>query len=587
MIKLLSVILLIGLSTSLWAVKWDDPIYILNSEHGEDDIYASYTPDDQIFVVWSSAWTPYYNDISYAQVTEDGTLTIQPTRIFEDDGVFEQAPTVTVDTLGHTHIFWQRETDGSLDIWYAQLDTTDGSYIVNPKHLIRTQMPNDLYMYAVPDDDNNIHLLYCVSEWDGEDWWDSPQHAKLDSSGNLLFCDHAITDDSFYRMFPTWDKGLAVDSDGNVHVVYTYDNDPESGDQSVVYRKIDGNDGTPLTPMIDLGYPTRTSAGVLAHEPHDNRPAICIDSVDQVHIAYSHYEDYEYYLINCILDKDGNILLSPQITYHEWDLALVDKNYLIIETDRIFLFLNIDDGIGIFEFDSNGELVTAPVFHEGVIVGHDNMGPTGAVGPSGLIRIVGRSREDEWDYDVMYVRQIENPGIDDVLLNAESDDDGILLSWREEGDLIGSTWRLERDGERLVNLSGDALYRYLDRDAEPDVTHLYTLEATLPDGSVRSFGPVEAAWPGPDAGRFTLYAPYPCPAADQVTLSFYLPEGTKNVELSLYDLSGRLVESSVSVPTTPGRHEIAYDTSGLPSGVYVARLTTDTSSTTKRLIIAR
>jgi hypothetical protein len=70
-------------------------------------------------------------------------------------------------------------------------------------------------------------------------------------------------------------------------------------------------------------------------------------------------------------------------------------------------------------------------------------------------------------------------------------------------------------------------------------------------------------------------------------LSYFLPEGTKNVELSLYDLSGRLVESSVSLPTTHGRYEISYDTSDLPPGVYIARLTTDAASTTQRLIIAR
>ncbi|HUT97444.1 MAG TPA: T9SS type A sorting domain-containing protein [bacterium] len=153
--------------------------------------------------------------------------------------------------------------------------------------------------------------------------------------------------------------------------------------------------------------------------------------------------------------------------------------------------------------------------------------------------------------------------------------------------MVGSNWRLERDGERLVNLSGDALYRYLDRDAEPNVTHLYTLEAVLPGGSVRRFGPVEAAWPGPDAAKLTFCAPYPCPATDQVTLSYFLPEGTKNVELSLYDLSGRLVESSVTVPTAPGRHEFAYDTSTLPPGVYLVRLATDAGAITRRVVITR
>jgi len=74
----------------------------------------------------------------------------------------------------------------------------------------------------------------------------------------------------------------------------------------------------------------------------------------------------------------------------------------------------------------------------------------------------------------------------------------------------------------------------------------------------------------------------PCPATDRVTLAFYLPEGVKKAELSLYDLSGRLVGSSVSVPTIPGRHEIAYDTSNLPPGVYIVRLTTENATTTQR-----
>ena len=73
-----------------------------------------------------------------------------------------------------------------------------------------------------------------------------------------------------------------------------------------------------------------------------------------------------------------------------------------------------------------------------------------------------------------------------------------------------------------------------------------------------------------------------------MALSYYLPEDTKNVELSLYVLSGWLVESSVSVPTAPGCHEISYDTSSsLPPGVYIARLTTDVASTTQQLVITR
>jgi len=442
-------------------------------------------------------------------------------------------------------------------------------------------------MYAVPDDENNIHLLYCIREWDGFEWWESPQHAKIAPDGTLLGFNHRIAEDSRYELLNTWGEGIAVDSDGNVHVAYTFDRSRLNGssDYSVVYRKINGDDGTPLSSMRDLGYPEKL--GGLAFLPYDYKPAVCVDSQDHVHISWVHAEDYVANVAYIILNKDGDTIRDRRIVYSDEDVGFGQKNFFVSNNDRIILFANYANGIGVLEFNENGDLLRDPVLLVDVMIGHTLQGPFGCVGNSGHYRVVGEYPATSDDIDILYVYQTEDWAADDPVLSADSVGDGILFSWREEGELIGSTWRLERDGDRLVNLSGDALYRYLDRDAEPNVTHLYTLEATLHDGSVRRFGPVEATWRGPDADRFTLYAPYPCPATDRVTLSYYLPENIKTVELSLYDLSGRLVESSVSLPTGPGRHEINYDTSDLPPGVYIARLTTDTSSTTKRFIIAR
>ncbi|HUT97741.1 MAG TPA: T9SS type A sorting domain-containing protein [bacterium] len=472
-------------------------------------------------------------------------------------------------------------------MWYTQIDTADGSYLVDPKHLFDFDTDADWTMYAVCDDDDNVHLLYTGYVWNGEEWYRSPLHAKVDSTGNLLASNHVICDDPVYA-YVSWDKGMTVDSDGNVHVAYTYYTGVTEDDYSVAYRKIDGDDGSYLTDLIDVGYPTQIKSDYLLYEPYDVEPAICIDSNNHVHISYRHDEDYESYIGYVILDLDGNVLVEPKLVFMEHDVQIDERNFFITADERIFLFANVTEGYGFFEFDENGDLIGEPQWYTpDVMVGSNQMGPFGAVDEDGLIRTVGHIRQDSWDYDIGYVHQLEGSGFDEPVLSAENHDDGILLSWREEGDLTGSSWRLERDGESLVNLSGDAIYRYLDRDAEPNVTHLYILEATLPDGSVRRFGPVEATWQGSDAGRFTLYAPFPCPAADRVTLSYYLPEGTKNVELSLYDLSGRLVESSVSVPTTPGRHEIAYDTSTLPPGVYLVRLAADAGALTRRVVIAR
>ncbi len=570
------------------AVRWSDPTYIIDSEHHDYTAVSSFTPEESLFAVWFSGWAIHYYDVSYAQVTEDGTLTIPPTRIFTEDGVDDRAITVTVDSQGHAHIFWRRWTAGDHDVWYTQIDTVDGSYIVDPIQLIEANTPDDLFMNAVVDGSDNVHLLYCGFVWDGDEWWEAPLYAKLDPSGNLLFFDMMIADDPVYEVAYR-DKGIAVDSDENAHVVFTIPIAPD--DWTVLYRKLDGNDGSPLTPLVDLGFPTKApSNDPFALDPYDLFPSICVDSLDQVHVSYIHNVSGRYIsnIVHVILDKDGNIISEPRIVYtEEDDVHISESNFFVTEDDRLFLFCNCDDGIVVFEFNTDGDLVGEPTYLFSVLVGHFYCGPTGAVGESGYIRVIGKHRVDSSDYDILYVHQIDDTLIDEVKFKAYTDNDGILLSWREEGDLIGSTWRLERDSGFLVRLSGDAHYRYLDRDAEPNITHLYTLEATLPDGSVLRFGPVEATWPGPDADRFTLYAPYPCPATDLVTLSYYLPEDTQNVELSLYDLSGRLIASSMSVPTTPGRHEITYDTSTLPSGVYLASLTTDTGTLTRRLVITR
>ncbi len=586
-LKLIILVVLIGVST-VSAVYWSDIIYVLDSENRDTKVAASYNfADDNLFLVWSSVMPMNYYDVSYAQVEEDGILSIPPTRIFEDDGVEDRSPTVAVDSLGHAHVFWLRDTAGNLQMWYTQIDTADGSCLVDPIHLFDFNTDAAWYMYAVCDENDYIHLLYTGYVWSGEEWYCSPLHAKIDSAGNLLAFNHVICDDPEYA-YISFDKGLTVDSDGNVHIVYSYFTGVSEEDYSVVYRKIDGDDGSYLTDLIDVGYPTQIEGDYLIHEPFDRRPAICIDSQDQVHISYNHFEDYEFYIGYVILDLDGNVLIEPKLVFMELGVYIAERNFFKTSDDRIFLFANVTEGYGFFEFDESGDLVGEPQWYTpDVMAGHNRLGPFGAVDEDGLIRTTGHIRVDTWDYDIGYVHQFEGEGFDEPLLSAEEDDDGILLSWQEECELIGSTWRLERDGDHLVNLSGDALYRYLDRDAEPGVTHLYTLEATLPDGSVRRFGPVEATWPGSDADRLTLYAPYPCPATDQVTLCFYLPEDTTNVELSLYDLSGRLVASSVSVPTTPGRHEIAYDTSDLLPGIYLASLTTDTGTLTRRLVITR
>jgi len=159
------------------------------------------------------------------------------------------------------------------------------------------------------------------------------------------------------------------------------------------------------------------------------------------------------------------------------------------------------------------------------------------------------------------------------------------LTWREAGELTGANWDLMRDGAVLAELSGETDYAYLDRNVDPGVTYSYTLTATQPDGGVQTFGPVEVFWPGNEGVSPFLAVPYPNPASDTLTLMYYLPEA-QSATLSVYDLAGRRITEQALDPT-PGGNSLTIATDSYPPGTYLAELSTNKASETRRFVISR
>ncbi len=86
---------------------------------------------------------------------------------------------------------------------------------------------------------------------------------------------------------------------------------------------------------------------------------------------------------------------------------------------------------------------------------------------------------------------------------------------------------------------------------------------------------------------FALTPAYPNPFANRATLGFDVPEAT-TVRLVVYDMLGRAVAVLVDGEVEAGRHETVFDGSGLPSGVYLVRLTTATGfAATQRVTLLR
>ncbi len=86
--------------------------------------------------------------------------------------------------------------------------------------------------------------------------------------------------------------------------------------------------------------------------------------------------------------------------------------------------------------------------------------------------------------------------------------------------------------------------------------------------SGESFGSVNPAAPPVD---FLLCAAHPNPFNPVTTLRYSLSEAA-HVNLTIYDLQGRMVASLVDALRSAGTHEVIFDASNLPSGVYLYRL---------------
>ena len=73
---------------------------------------------------------------------------------------------------------------------------------------------------------------------------------------------------------------------------------------------------------------------------------------------------------------------------------------------------------------------------------------------------------------------------------------------------------------------------------------------------------------------FTLHPPSPNPFNNSTTISFDLP-AAGNIDLSVYDIAGRMVQALGTGHWALGQHRVVWDAEGMSSGIYLVRLTVD------------
>jgi hypothetical protein len=85
---------------------------------------------------------------------------------------------------------------------------------------------------------------------------------------------------------------------------------------------------------------------------------------------------------------------------------------------------------------------------------------------------------------------------------------------------------------------------------------------------------------------YALSQNYPNPFNLSTIITYEIPSRGL-VSLKIYDLLGREVETLVNEEKSPGRYEVKFDGSGLASGIYFYRITTNNFTGTKKMLLMK
>ncbi|MFC2103696.1 T9SS type A sorting domain-containing protein, partial [Bacteroidota bacterium] len=85
---------------------------------------------------------------------------------------------------------------------------------------------------------------------------------------------------------------------------------------------------------------------------------------------------------------------------------------------------------------------------------------------------------------------------------------------------------------------------------------------------------------------YSLGQNYPNPFNPATTIEFSIPQATQ-LNLSLYSVTGELVENLISDFMPAGNHSINFNASGLPSGVYLYKIIAGDFSSSKKMILMK
>ena len=185
-----------------------------------------------------------------------------------------------------------------------------------------------------------------------------------------------------------------------------------------------------------------------------------------------------------------------------------------------------------------------------------------------------------------------------VSFDARSDGEEIHLSWQTVSETDNARFEVQRTKEGhgqwhtvgrvegAGTITESRSYQFVDQNLPYADRFRYRLKQVDVDGTVHYSTPVSVRL---GVTELTLKPLSPNPVRQQVTVRYALPESEdrQEVQLHLYDTLGRTVRTLEYGTAGVGRQQQQVDVSGLPSGTYFLRLSTETADRTRKLTIVQ
>jgi hypothetical protein len=150
-------------------------------------------------------------------------------------------------------------------------------------------------------------------------------------------------------------------------------------------------------------------------------------------------------------------------------------------------------------------------------------------------------------------------------------------SWDDYSEGLASSFigGLRVSGTHLFAIAGSAVWRRALSDT--------ILTTSVPEGPVSSSLSLQQNYPNPfNSATRICYA-----VGGAAALSGHGGSAATNVRLAVYDLLGREVAVLMDEQKQPGRYEVTFDGSNLPSGMYFYRMQSGGYVETKRLLLLK